>query len=52
MTNHYGTPVIIEGQNWGPGQPAEVITDPAAAQARYAPADVGIGVLPTAAPGL
>lgn len=52
MTNHYGTPVIIEGQNWGPGQPAEVITDPAAAQARYSPADVGIGVLPSAAPGL
>jgi len=52
MTNHYGTPVIIEGQNWGAGQPAEVITDPAAAQARYNPADVGIGVLPTPAPGL
>lgn len=52
MTNHYGTPVIIEGQNWGAGQPAGVITDPAAAQARYAPADVGVGVLPGRAPGL
>jgi len=52
MTNHYGTPVIIEGQNWGAGQPAEVITDPAAANARYSPADVGIGVLPNPAPGL
>ena len=52
MTNHYGTPVIIEGQNWGAGQPAGAITDPAVAQARYNPADVGIGVLPTQAPGL
>ena len=52
MTNHYGTPVIIEGQNWGPGQPAEVITDPVAANGRYSPADVGIGVLPNPAPGL
>ena len=52
MTNHYGTPVIIEGQNWGPGQPAEVITDPAAANTRYSPANVGVGVLPAPAPGL
>ena len=52
MTNHYGTPVIIEGQNWGAGQPAEAITDPGAAQARYTPADVGIAVLPTRAAGL
>jgi uncharacterized Zn-binding protein involved in type VI secretion len=51
MTNHYGTPVVIEGQNWGPGQPAEAITSPAAAQARYGPADVGIGVLPNRAAG-
>ncbi len=50
MTNYYGTPVIVEGQNWGPGQGAGAITDPAAAQARYSPADVGIGVLPTTAP--
>lgn len=52
MTNHYGTPVIIEGQNWGPGQPAQAITSPAAANARYSPANVGIGVLPNQAPGL
>ena len=52
MTNHYGTPVIIEGQNWGAGQPAEATTDPAVAQARYNPSDVGIGVLPNLAPGL
>lgn len=52
MTNHYGMPAIIEGQNWGAGQPAEVITDPAAANTRYSPSDVGIGVLPTTGPGL
>lgn len=52
MTNHYGTPVIVEGQDWGPGHPAEAITTPAAANARYAPADVGVAVLPAAAPGL
>jgi uncharacterized Zn-binding protein involved in type VI secretion len=52
MTNHYGTPVIIEGQNWGASQPAETITDPAIASARYNPSDVGIGVLPNPAPGL
>lgn len=50
MTNHYGTPVIIEGQNWGAGNPAGVISDPAVAQTRYNPADVGIGVLPNNAP--
>jgi uncharacterized Zn-binding protein involved in type VI secretion len=50
MTNHYGTPVIVEGQDWGAGQPAEAITSPAAAQGRYSPADVGIGVLPNRAP--
>lgn len=46
VTNHYGTPVIIEAQNWGPGQPVEVITSPAAANARYSPADIGIGLIP------
>jgi uncharacterized Zn-binding protein involved in type VI secretion len=50
MTNYYGTPVIIEGQNWGTGQGAGPITDPAAAQARYSPANVGVGILPTRAP--
>jgi uncharacterized Zn-binding protein involved in type VI secretion len=50
MTNYYGTPIIIEGQNWGAGQGAGVISDPPAGQARYSPADVGIGVLPTRAP--
>jgi uncharacterized Zn-binding protein involved in type VI secretion len=50
MTNHYGTPVILEGQNWGAGQPAGAITDPSVAQSRYSPQDVGIGVLPTNAP--
>jgi len=50
MTNYNGTPTIIEGQNWGPGQPAGAITDPAVAQARYNPANVGIAVLPNKAP--
>jgi hypothetical protein len=52
MTNFHGTPVILEGQNWGAGQGAGAITDPAAAAARYSPTDVGIGVLPSRAPGL
>jgi uncharacterized Zn-binding protein involved in type VI secretion len=52
MTNFHGTPVILEGQNWGAGQGAGAITDPAAAAARYSPTDVGIGVLPSPAPGL
>lgn len=45
VTNHYGTPVLIEGQGGG-----ATITDANTAQTRYAPADVGIGVLPTKAP--
>ena len=52
MTNHYGTPVIVEGQDWGPGQGAEAIVDPGLSAARYSPHDVGIGVLPDRAPGL
>jgi len=50
MTNHYGTPVIVEGQNWGAGQPAEAISRPADAATRYSPHDVGIAVLPNKAP--
>ena len=52
VTNHYGVPALVEGQDWGSGQPAEVITDPDVAQARYSPADVGIGVLPNNHSGL
>lgn len=52
MTNHYGTPAIIEGQDWGEGQPAEAITDPEIAEARYSPSDVGIGLVsPDTPPG-
>jgi hypothetical protein len=50
MANYYGTPIIIEGQNWEPGQGAGVLSDPAAAEARYSPVDVGIAVLPKRAP--
>ncbi|MBP0462390.1 PAAR domain-containing protein [Roseomonas sp. PWR1] len=46
MTNQGGTVSIVEGQNWGPGQGAGAITDPAVAQARYGPADVGIAIVP------
>lgn len=45
VTNHYGTPVLIEGQNGG-----SVVTDETTAQNNYAPVNVGIGVLPTKAP--
>jgi hypothetical protein len=51
MTNVHGKPTIIEGQNWGPGQPAGAITDQAAATSRY-PGDIGIAVLPNRAPPL
>jgi uncharacterized Zn-binding protein involved in type VI secretion len=50
MTNYYGTPIVIEGQNCEPGRGAGVISDPAAAEARYSPVDVGIAVLPKRAP--
>jgi len=35
MANQNGTVGIIEGQDWGAGNPREVITDPARADARY-----------------
>ena len=41
ITNHYGTPVLIEGQIGG-----QIFTDAAAAQTQYGPKNVGIGVLP------
>lgn len=47
MANQGGTVSIIEGQNWGAGNPAGAITSPAAAQTRYSPADVGIAVVPS-----
>lgn len=47
MTNRRGVVGIVEGQNWGAGKPAEVITSPRHAKARYGSAsDVGVGVIP------
>jgi uncharacterized Zn-binding protein involved in type VI secretion len=47
MTNYYGTPVIIEGQNWSATQPPQAITDPAVARARYPASNFGIATLPS-----
>ncbi len=41
VTNHYGTPVLVEGQLGG-----RVFTDAASAEAQYGPENVGIAVLP------
>jgi uncharacterized Zn-binding protein involved in type VI secretion len=50
MTNVGGHVGIVEGQNWGAGNPREVITDVSSAEARYgANSDIGIGVLPNRA---
>lgn len=35
LANDHGTVGIVEGQNWGPGNPPEVITDVARANTRY-----------------
>jgi hypothetical protein len=50
MANIDGKVSIIEGQTWGPGARAGAITDPAAAQARYNPANVGVAVVPRRRP--
>ena len=47
MANQGGVVGIAEAQDWGPGLPQEVITDPARANARYgADSDIGIALLP------
>ncbi len=49
IANDRGTVGIVEGQDWGPGQGAGVIRDPAAANARYnsdGGSDIGIGIIP------
>lgn len=49
LTNQDGHVGIIEGQDWGPGQPPEVITDPADANARYnsdGGSNIGWGIIP------
>ena len=49
MANDHGTIGIVEGQNWGPGQGAGAITDPAVANARYnadGRSDIGVGIIP------
>ncbi len=51
MTNVNGQVAVVEGQDWGAGNPREVITDVARAEQRYgAGSDIGIGVLPNQAP--
>ena len=49
MINRDGTPTIVEGQNWGPGRPAEIITSLARAERRYGNEIdnmIGIGIVP------
>ena len=49
LANDHGTVGIVEGQNWGPGQPKGVITDPATANARYnadGHSTIGYGLVP------
>lgn len=47
MTNRGGVVGIVEGQDWGKGMPAEVITSPRHAKARYGSgSNVGVGVIP------
>jgi len=48
MANDHGTVGIVEGQDWGAGNPPEVITTPQRANERYNPdggSDVGIGIV-------
>jgi uncharacterized Zn-binding protein involved in type VI secretion len=50
MTNDHGNVGIVEAQDWGKGNPPEVITDPARANQRYnsdGGSDVGIGMVRT-----
>ena len=47
IVNPNGAPAIIEGQSWGPAYPADTLTTPAQAQARYGAAvDLKLGVVP------
>ena len=53
MNNDQGVVGIIEGQDWGPGNPKEVITDAATANARYNAAggsNIGYGIVPNMHP--
>jgi uncharacterized Zn-binding protein involved in type VI secretion len=48
MANAHGQPVILEGQNWGPGNPKETITSPDRANARYnsdGGSNIGYGIV-------
>jgi Papain fold toxin 1, glutamine deamidase len=48
MTNNHGTVGIIEGQDWGAGNPREVTTDPNHANSRYnadGGSNVGFGIV-------
>jgi hypothetical protein len=48
LANDHGTVGIIEGQDWGAGNPREVITDPAHADARYnsdGGSNIGFGIV-------
>ena len=49
MTNDNGTVGILEAQDWGSGNPKEVITSPEVANKRYSPdggSNIGYGILP------
>lgn len=49
LSNDGGVVGIVEGQDWGPGQPKEVITDVSAANQRYNPdgkSIIGYGLVP------
>lgn len=49
MANDHGSVGILEGQNWGPNDPREVITTPERANARYnadGGSNVGFGLIP------
>ncbi len=53
MNNDQGQVGIIEGQDWGPGNPKEVITDAARANARYnagGGSNIGYGIVPNIHP--
>ncbi len=51
MTNHNGTVGILEGQDWGPGNGQEVITDTKRANTRYgSDSDIGVAILPKPVP--
>ena len=49
MANQNGTVGIVEGQDWGAGNPREVITTPARANQRYnsdGGSNIGWGLVP------